>query len=266
MGNDEIIKLYNQGFSIRSIQKQTNHCRAYISKILKENNILIRNNQRTAIKNNIDENYFKKINSKTKAYWLGFIAADGFITSDKSRTQSFGITLSKKDKEHIENFNQCIKSTYKIHDYKAGKTCYNQNSVFSRLLIVNQKMVDNLKKLGIVENKTLVLKFPTEEQVSDKYIYDYIRGYMDGDGSIYFSKNTTYINFTGQKDFLLKIQEKLGICLALYTKDNITYEFSIGGNTQAMKILDKLYYRTNKYNRLYRKYEKYLEIKKILRK
>ena len=42
----------------------------------------------------LNENYFEKIDTEEKAYWLGFIYADGYITGDK-----LGISLAKCDKE-----------------------------------------------------------------------------------------------------------------------------------------------------------------------
>lgn len=47
-----------------------------------------------------NENYFEEINSPEKAYWLGFIWADGYIT----KTNCFGIELAIKDMEEIYNY------------------------------------------------------------------------------------------------------------------------------------------------------------------
>lgn len=260
---NRIITLYNNGVSLRELENITGYSRKTLSKILKEHNVVIKDNTINSRKYELNEEFFKKIDTKEKAYWLGFMAADGYITSSaKQRNQRFGATLSIKDKEHLENFKNCLNATYEIKEYNASEGNYNSDSRFCRLLMTSQKSVDYLKQLGIVENKTLILQFPTEEQVPEKYIYDYIRGYMDGDGSICFSNNSCIIGFTGQKDFLLKIQEKLGVHTKLTTKDNMTYQFNIGGNTQCKKILDKLYKGSKKKTRLDRKYKKYLELKK----
>ena len=257
---NNIITLYNNGISLRELEKIVGYSRKTLSKILKENNVIIKDNKINSRKYNLNEEYFKKINSKEKAYWLGFMAADGYITSQaKHKTQRFGITLSIKDKEHLEHFKKCLNSTYDIKEYEGREDNYNPNSRFCRLLMTSQKSVDYLKRLGIVENKTMILKFPTEDQVPEKYIYDYIRGYMDGDGSIAFSNNNCTIGFTGQKDFLLKIQEKLGVKAKFTTKDNKTYQFNIGGNLQCKRVLDLIYKGSRKRTRLERKYKKYLE-------
>jgi len=60
-----------------------------------------------------------------------------------------------------------------------------------------------LIKLGCVPNKSLILKFPSLDIFSNKsLIYPFIRGYFDGDGSIFESKNNFYISISGNNDFL----------------------------------------------------------------
>lgn len=45
-------------------------------------------------------------------------------------------------------------------------------------------MYDDLIKLGCVEHKTFLIKFPTIEQVPFEFLNSFILGYQDGDGSI----------------------------------------------------------------------------------
>ena len=46
----------------------------------------------------------------------------------------------------------------------------------------------DLNKLGVVERKSLILTFPTEQQVPKHLMPHFIRGYFDGDGSVYKQK------------------------------------------------------------------------------
>lgn len=48
---------------------------------------------------NLNEYYFRFIDTKEKAYWLGFLCADGYIS--KTRYGRLGIGLSVKDKLHL---------------------------------------------------------------------------------------------------------------------------------------------------------------------
>jgi len=61
-----------------------------------------------------------------------------------------------------------------------------------------------LIKLGCVPKKSLILTFPTEEQVPQEFIYDFIRGYIDGDGYIQYDyiKHRYRIIIAGTKAFL----------------------------------------------------------------
>ena len=265
-----LIDLYNEGNSLRTIASITGYSRTFVTKIFNENNLVRRTNKENSRKYYLDDNYFDIIDSSEKAYWLGFIAADGYITSKRQgEGQKFGITLSDIDHNHLDKLNMCLNSTYPVNVYKGSQTNYNPDSIFCRLLISSDKLVSDLKSLGIVEKKTFTLKFPTKEQVPDKFIFDYIRGYMDGDGSISFYRGSKIpsciIGFTGQKEFLEMIEYHLGINVKMNSKDDITYQFNVGGNDQCLNLLNKLYNNSTVNSRLDRKYDKYLELINIVK-
>ena len=49
------------------------------------------------------------------------------------------------------------------------------------------------------------------------------------------------------------------------TKDNITYQFNIGGNNQCLNLLNRIYENSTENSRLDRKYNKYLELINIVK-
>ena len=57
-----------------------------------------------------NKQYFKSINDSNKAYWLGFIYADGYITY----SNELGIELQYSDKEHLEKLNELIGGVHKV--------------------------------------------------------------------------------------------------------------------------------------------------------
>lgn len=65
------------------------------------------------IKYNYDRNYFETINSEEKAYWLGFIAADGNVAK---KMNSMRINLNEIDRKHLEKFRESIKGNQPIKD------------------------------------------------------------------------------------------------------------------------------------------------------
>ena len=128
-----------------------------------------------------------------------------------------------------------------------------------------------MKEKGIVENKTLKLKFPTEEIVPKKLINHFIRGYFDGDGSLSYwtryGKTKTLRNyllgFTGMEDVLQGILEYFNKTNIVIKPHNNAYEFNIGGNCQLKNILNLLYKDAHVYldrkKCIYDDYLKYVE-------
>lgn len=253
---EEIIKLYQSGISMRKIEKLCNHSKNTISKILKKNNIHIRYQNETSRIYKCDESFFENIDSEIKAYWLGFLMADGFIESKRQNgAQKFGVTLNIKDKEHIVKFNNHLKSTYEIKVYKGSG--YNPNGLFAKLLITSQKMVNDLKRHGMVENKTKIAKFPTT--IPQQYIKDFIRGYFDGDGSIYFDNHAKRyrISILGTKDFLEGIVKAFDIQNNIYVEKEDIYVLNCTTSKDINTVLYKMYNNSTIF--LDRKYNRYLD-------
>ena len=138
----------------------------------------------------VNESYFETIDTSEKAYWLGFIAADGCVMNNVGN-RLLTITLANKDKDHLELFKKCIQSNHLIHDRKYGGC---------QLDITREKMVRDLIKHGIVPRKSLVLKPP---KLLNRFISHWIRGYFDGDGSISNCANgNTCGQFFGTKEVI----------------------------------------------------------------
>ena len=247
---NEIINLYNDNVSLINIGKKFHHSRETIKKLLESNNIIIRTTKETSRKYIHDFNYFENIDSEHKAYWLGFIYADGFIESKRQYgSQKFGITLSIKDKDHLYKFKEDIQATNPILDYVGSG--YNKNGYFSKILLSSQKTVDDLKKHGVLENKTFILKFPN---IPNHLYKHFIRGYLDGDGYISVNDNICYFGFTGSYDMLMEIK-KFFNSSGNIQKDKTVYSFKMGGTKKTIYELSKIYNDSSIY--LDRKYEKY---------
>ena len=256
-----IIECYKKGMSLRQIAKEFHIDRKRCSKILKANNIQIRDTSITSRKYNCNHNYFETIDCPEKAYWIGFLAADGFIESKRiNGAQKLGVTLSKKDEAHLHLFNQMLDSDYEIKTYVGSG--YNPEGEYSKLLITSQKLVDDLRKYGIVENKTSILMFP--KNLPQEYYNDYMRGYFDGDGSIYYQSNGQYgISFTGTYNVLKTIKTLCGLNVKIREAGNGVYEMSANSSFNAYRVCCQMYYDENCV-KLDRKYEKFLELKKYV--
>lgn len=128
-----------------------------------------------------NENYFEDIDCPEKAYWLGFIWADGYIT----KTKSFGIELSIKDKKQLEKLQKDLESNTTIKE--RTKKVFGKDKEFCNLEFRNKKMIEDLLKVGIIQNKTYNLQIPN---ISEKYYKDFIRGFFDGDGTYVLNKES----------------------------------------------------------------------------
>ena len=135
----------------------------------------------------VDSKYFDNIDNEEKAYWLGFLYADGYVRTYHKSGQ-LKLKLNVKDKEHVELFKKCIISNQKIVDNieKLKKNGKEYTSHSSTLNIYSVELVNDLIKHGCVQNKTQKIRFP---EIDENLKYHFIRGYFDGDGCIHKIKN-----------------------------------------------------------------------------
>lgn len=249
----KIIELYTvQKISACKIAVSLNITVGTVYYHLKKNNILRRKNSENNRKYQSDENFFQSIDSESKAYWLGFIYADGYITGP-----NLGITLSEKDKDHLEKFSKSINSTYPIHTYLYSGY---KDVLASRVIIKSNVLVNSLITHGCYYNKSLILRWPTT--IHQDLVSHFVRGYMDGDGSICISKNkygpSFKLRFEGTKEFLEGLMDYFKINLTLQKRNNDnknSFTLDIGGNKKVLEKLDILYKDATIF--LDRKYERY---------
>ncbi len=157
---------------------------------------------------NVNENYFEKWSSDM-AYILGFTLADGCIIEGTYKGYSGALKygVHKKDVDILEKIKQKLESDHKIsfstHD--AVHFC-----------ISSQKIVEDLKFLGISYRKSLHENIPN---VPKKYIKDFIRGIVDGDGSISFGKsNYPTLSVCGGENTINFIQKHFFSKFNIYSK------------------------------------------------
>jgi intein/homing endonuclease len=188
----EIVSLRNQNYSVMQIVKELKVCDKTVMKYLKESGISGRKSTR---KDHFDENYFEKIDTEDKAYFLGLMYADGNVYLKRNRVQ---ITLVNSDGYILEAFQKFIGSTSKL---------YSDRGKYTKIILESEKLTKHLIELGCVPNKSLVLKFPQEDQLPVHLLNHFIRGYFDGDGHVSNRKNYWYINMTSSKEFIESLIE-----------------------------------------------------------
>ena len=170
----DIIPKYKQGISLSKLAKEYHTSIQTLSRKLKAKGIEIINHQNET---KFNEHIFDVIDTEEKAYWLGFIFADGYISS---RDNSFELSLKGSDIEHLHKFNKFMehnKDNVKLGEVK------NKDKTFLRCRwgIANKHLWNTLNNLGCTPRKSLTLQFPN---ISEELKIPFIRGYFDGDGCL----------------------------------------------------------------------------------
>lgn len=190
--------LANEELNIQEICKKYNVSHSTFPKYLKDY-LGIKIEKR--VKSNFNDKIFDCIDTEEKAYWLGFIFADGFISSDplkenKKKAYTFELGLKQDDINHLEKLKKLLETSRPI--IKSENRC--------RLLVNSKHFWETLNNYGCTPKKSLTLQFPSENIFKEKsLIRHFIRGYFDGDGCISYSNSEhTILNMQllGTKSFL----------------------------------------------------------------
>jgi hypothetical protein len=109
-------------------------------------------------KRHYDKTVFENIDSEHKAYWLGFIAADGTINFDEiSHNYEISLELKSTDDNHIKKFIKFLKTDADVQyrtRYSKSIDC-TTNTAFVR--IYSKKIVEDLMDKNIKPKKLLIL-------------------------------------------------------------------------------------------------------------
>ena len=256
-----IVKLYNDGYNCLEIANKLKSSRWTIENILIKNKVTIRSNSESKIQYEIIQNFFDKIDTSEKAYFLGFLFADGH---NNTNTNSISLQLKASDKEILTKLSNLI-----YIDKRPIKTYKDKNSYKrSRLLISNKHISYTLNEIGMHRDKTQNCNFP---KIKRKFLKDFIRGYFDGDGTIHYSivessgRRAYRCSFIGTKNFIETLQKilihtgiKCTIEQRFYDKKNIVQKLHIHGIPQSVKLFNFMYENSN--INLKRKYKKFQDM------
>lgn len=156
----------------------------------------------------VNETFFNCIDNEKKAYWLGFLYADGYQSG-----LEIVVNLKSTEIEHLRKLKKDIGASVPL------KTRFDKNPKFKKggaekitLKMYSPKLCEQLKAKGCVKAKSLILEYPTF--LSKKLERHFIRGYFDGDGcvSIYKNRKKEYLSITfysGSVKFIDGLQKSL---------------------------------------------------------
>jgi len=254
LDKEKILTLYNENILNKDIANLIGVSKATIGNFLKTKNLYSKYS--TPRKYSLNESFFDEIDTEEKAYFLGFLYADGYNLEKKGR---ISMNLKENDKEILEKFSRIIESDrpltfIDVVSYK--KRVLNSSNQY-KITINSKHMSLMLKVLGCMQTKSLILKFPTEEQVPSYLLRHFLRGYSDGDGWI----GDQSLCIVGTEDFCNSLGEKVkkDLNINFYIrkrekeKNTTTRMFYISGRRQLMIFLNYIYNDSTIY--LQRKYD-----------
>lgn len=201
---------------------------------------------------NIFENGWDNIN----AYIFGWIMSDGCLKKEGRNKTAYAIRIASNDLDIIQWLHNvlCI-----------GNKIYKQGNGY-QIKYRNIESIDFMMNNCLTEQKSLTMQFP---KIPDEYVFDFIRGYFDGDGSVIL-KETVYntyaqVSFTsGSIEFLEKLKEILfqnSVNSQIYKdgrKNSNSYYLRVTKRSDIRNLYELLYadnFKESGY--LKRKYEKY---------
>lgn len=206
---DAIVRMYQVGMSIREIAKKVGCSTSPVKRVLHASSVAVRGPKQ---KLPVRSDAFAEISAPEQAYWLGFLFADGCNSED---TGVISLSLSTKDRDHLEKFKRFLES-----DHKVGTTKRKNRPRCEEvsLRIMDRQLSSDLAKWGCYQRKTFSLKFPTGVPVELQM--HFLRGYFDGDGCISIHHRVDKRNpkwqwteiaarVVGTKEFLLTFQRIL---------------------------------------------------------
>lgn len=208
--------------------------------------------------------YFNSIDDNLKAYFLGFIAADGAIVNN-----SLTITIHRKDRIILDKFKEELQCDHEVKEIKTPMGFDRSRNVdHVRFVITNKDLINDLNNLGIFPRKSMTIG-NIILNISEQFRNSFIVGYLDGDGCILLPKGNHKLNkkqnkivfypsysvrssFRGTLPFLQGIKDHLQITSTICFHK--THVLNIGSKKDIVKLF-KCYNNLNFY--LNRKYDKF---------
>jgi len=250
----EICNQYIEGKTTVEISALYNICDNSVTKVLRENNIKIRPAKRYS--NVKKHDYFNKIDTIDKAYFLGWMISDGAIIESKTRknrSNVISLEIHNKDRIILEMFSKALGAEDNIIKLFPKRNHAN-------IRFASEQMSKDLSKYGAVPRKSQITYLPL---IRDDLMSHLIRGIFDGDGTITIDKNGNgHLCFYGSEKICNQIADylhnKVGLNRNKVSKSTC-YHVWYGGK-KPIKIMKDFLYKDCGEFYLERKYLKFQEV------
>lgn len=146
----------------------------------------------------IRHGYFGEIDSPLKAYVLGWLASDGWISGNE-----VCIRLHEKDAAAVELIRDQLAPLHLVRRQLAGEC------PMASFRVTSDQMRGDLHRLGVTSRKSLTIRYPRGLPV--RYTNSFILGCFDGDGCLYRVTPNCYnwSLLSASRPFLLEVQDRV---------------------------------------------------------
>lgn len=240
---------YKKGLNLKQISEITHTTpetiKNYFNKFgIKTNKEIVATSRRTYKAN---ESFFESIDTEEKAYWLGFIVADGNVSKRKDRKESYRLTikLNGDDENHLKKFLEAIESDVPI--VMTTQERFGKQLKTAQVRINSSKMCKDLIELGVIPAKTGKETIPPIPEHLKK---DFLRGLFDGDGSFSWripkdrvipSSSVSMCGSLEICNFFNEMIVSLGVNAQAIQDKGTLHTVTLGGNFNVQKFMEWLY-------------------------
>jgi hypothetical protein len=175
---------------------------------------------------NLKLDYFKKIDTIEKAYWLGWLFAEAYIRLHSINKEGkpyyrLGVGCLEDDFMLLQNFSDSIGFDI-INNEPSIETYYTSNDqihVLRRIRLINTKFCSFLISHGFIVGKRKSKNIRLPHLKSRELLLAFLLGYYDGDGTMGRSRITS-----GSKKFLADILNSPFLNIPVSNSGSIQYD------------------------------------------
>ena len=240
---DEISRRYIAGEGSYALAREFGVSGSNLGKMLDQRAIKRRSMSETKRIHSCDHSFFDAIDSEEKAYWLGFMAADGNVVTGRPIIK---LALASKDRDHLLKFRDALQSVHAVTDYVTNTGYFG-----AKFSIASPQLTEGLAKHGISPNKTFTVEWP--DDLAPHLLPHYLRGYFDGDGSFHVGRspvNTPVLRWEivgneafclGAQGYMMRAVEVGRTKLYVPLNSPNIRKLAYGGNRQVARIFHLMY-------------------------
>jgi hypothetical protein len=189
----------------------------------------------------LDDSFFDVIDTEAKAYWLGFINADGCVQAGPVgvagwQRHHLSVKLKESDAGHLRKLKADLAAESPVHPVPLGRG--------TEIVLSSKHLVESLIRLGVTPRKSLTA---TPWNGPDHLMRHYWRGMVDGDGTIVKHPGRDdkwHLRFLGSEAcveaFRVWAVAVTGSVADKYPKGNI-WSWTAGGLASPQAIVRELY-------------------------